>query len=139
MRRTRISAHMFSNISGVLTEGDNITISGKIMYYDDFEKTWKPVGGVLKVLLNGKEIRLIKSDDGDFRFSIKAPPEGKHKLEIRFLGDELHEPNFKVLNFQVLSKEHKRTLMKFLNIAYLFAGIVYLALLITLILMILMI
>ncbi len=130
---------MLSNMSGILSEGDVVTISGKVMYYDNYEKTWKPVGGILKIFLNDKEIRIIKSDKGDFRFSIRAPPEGRHKLEIRYLGDDLHEPHCKVLKFQVLNKEHKKTLMRFLNIAYIFTGIVYLALFITLVLMILMI
>ncbi len=138
-KRTKVSAHLISSISGVLSEGENITVAGRIMYYDDYKKTWKPIGGLLKIMLNDKEIRKIKSDKSGFKFSIRVPSEGKHKLEIRFIGDEEHEPYCKVLRFQVLNKNYKKMLMKFLSVAYFFMGITYLALFLTLVLMILFI
>lgn len=113
-KRTKISAHISGGRYGVISEGDNVEVSGKCLSYDPVKRGWKPSSGVIKLILDNSEIGKIDID-GEFKFSFKAPKRGEHSLEIRFIGDE---PNYKVLRFKVLSRDERRRILILTNLAY---------------------
>jgi len=133
--RTKVVAHFVGNVSGIISERELITVNGRIMYYDHSERTWKPLGGLLKIVLDGRDMGKFLVDREGFSFSFIAPSKGKHRLEIRYIGDDEFESNYKTLKFQVLSKDEKMLLLRFVSIAYFFTSIVYVVLFVMMVLL----
>jgi hypothetical protein len=109
-RRTRIAAHF----NDTPVEGEAVTVEGWLTYYDEDDKSWKPMKGKIGFFVDNRPIGNTESNElGFFTFTLVSPAEGKHSLEVRFRGKEGYEPSTKKLEFRVLSREDRRRIMKF--------------------------
>jgi len=94
-------------------EGELVTVEGWLTYYDEGEKSWKPLRGKLHVYVDGVRVGETESNNyGMFSYSFPAPSEGKHKLEVRFKGKFGYEASYKVLDFQVIKIAEKRRIAR---------------------------
>ncbi len=106
-RKTRISAHF---IDAAPAEGELVTVEGWVTYYDEVEKSWKPLENAeVRLYLDGRELGETRTNSyGMYSFSFLAPYIGKHKVEVRFKKRPGYEASSKTIEFQVLKGEEKR-------------------------------
>ncbi len=106
-RKTRISAHF---IDAAPAEGELVTVEGWVTYYDEVEKSWKPLENAeVRVYLDGRELGETKTNSyGMYTFSFLAPYTGRHKVEVRLRKKPGYEASSKTIEFQVLKGEEKR-------------------------------
>ncbi len=130
MARTKISAHF---IDARPAEGESTGIEGWLMYYDEVEKSWKPLRGELHIYIDGQHFGIAETDGyGAFSFHFRAPSIGRHRLEICFRGKRGFESSYKVMDFHVVDVAEKKRFVGF-------ARNVAIALLILILLMLLLI
>ncbi len=110
-RKTRISAHF---LDAAPAEGDVVTVEGWVTYYDEAEKSWKPLENAeVRFYLDGRELGETKTNSyGMYSFSFLAPHLGKHKVEVRVRKKPGYEASSKTIEFQVLKGEEKRRIGK---------------------------
>lgn len=125
--KTRISAHF---VNAYLAEGEKVTIEGWLTFYDEKERTWKPLDGKVVFYLDGKEIGSANAILGQFSFSFTSPVIGKHRIDIKFKADG-YEPSYKSMSFEVVEGEKKRELLKFVKIIFVLILVFSLAILLT--------
>ncbi len=113
-KRTRIVTSFKGDY--VISEWEDVTIAGRVQYYDEDDKTWKPAKGKLRVFLDDEFYKDL-SVDGDFEFKISAKA-GKHSISFRFVGDESVEHCYKTVNFNVVSKFEKSKIKRNVKFAY---------------------
>lgn len=112
---TRISAHL---IDAAPVEGETVSLEGWLTFYDEKDKKWVPLRGKLNIFLNGVKIGECESDElGFFKFNFVAPTVGKHKVEVKFAGDEKFEGSYRSLNMQTLSVGEKKRVLRIAKIA----------------------
>ncbi|MFN3383509.1 MAG: hypothetical protein ACK401_01270 [Archaeoglobaceae archaeon] len=112
--KTKLSAHF---VDAYIAEGEIVTLEGWLTYYDEKEKSWKPLDGEVAVYLDGVKIGSTNAKLGQFSFSFLSPSIGKHKIDLKFKA-EGYESSYKSLSFEVTEKERKRSLMKFAKIVF---------------------
>lgn len=113
--KTRLSAHF---LDAYVAEGDVVTVEGWLTYYDEVEKSWKPLDGEVVFYLDGIKIGSTISKLGQFSFSFPSPSVGRHKVELKFKA-EGYESSYKAISFEVVGKEKKRSLMRFAKFVFL--------------------
>ena len=106
-RKTRISAHF---LDAAPSEGEIVTVEGWVTFYDESDKSWKPLGNAeVKIYLDGRELGDTRTNNyGMYSFSFPAPYVGRHKIEVRFRKRLGYEASSKSIEFQVLKGEEKR-------------------------------
>ncbi|MEM1579083.1 MAG: hypothetical protein QXN34_02335 [Archaeoglobaceae archaeon] len=112
--KTKISAHF---VDAFVAEGEVTSVEGWLTFYDEKEKSWKPLDGELKFYLDGREIGRASSKTGQFKFSFLSPSIGKHRLDIKF-KEKGYEPSYKSLEFEVVKIEKKFKIVKFTKIVF---------------------
>ncbi len=116
-KRTRVAMHF---IDATPVEDDVVTVEGWLTFYDEREKSWKPLRGKLHFYLDGREIGDSESNNyGTFSFTFPAPPRGDHELEVRFKGKPDFEPSYKKMGFRVLEREEKSRIGRIARDAFL--------------------
>ena len=114
-KKTKVSAHLSGGRYGIISEGDVIKVHGRCLGYDPAKRKWKPVEGEIKILLDGSEIKKMRTN-GTFKHVFQAPKRGEHVLEVRYLGTE---PNYKLLRFKVLEKDERKRMVVVITVLYL--------------------
>lgn len=122
--KTRISAHF---IDAFVSEGEIVTVEGWLTFYDEKEKEWKPLEGILKFYLDGKELGESQAKMGIFSFSFLSPYVGRHKIDIKFKAQG-YEPSYKSLEFEVVKAEKKTQVRRVARIAFLMIMLLLIAL-----------
>lgn len=112
--KTKLSAHL---VDAYIAEGEIVKVEGWLTYYDEREKSWKPLDGEIVFYLNGVKIGSSNSKLGQFSFSFPSPSIGKHRIDLKFKA-EGYEPSYKSLNFEVTERERKRKLMRFAKVIF---------------------
>ncbi|MET1124643.1 MAG: hypothetical protein ABWW66_05195 [Archaeoglobaceae archaeon] len=113
--RTRVSAHLSD---AAPSEGDVVSVEGWLTFYDEEEKSWKPMKGRLLVFLDGRKIGETEANDvGMFSFSFVAPSVGRHKVEVRFPSSGKFEGSTKVVEFRVITAREKLRVARIARIA----------------------
>ncbi len=116
-RRTRVAAHLSD---AAPAEVDVVAVEGWLTYYDESEKSWKPLKGKLHVYIDGRHIGETESNSyGAFSLHFPAPSVGRHKIEVRFKGKFGYEPSSKSLEFQVIEPLEKERLGRLMRNAVL--------------------
>ncbi len=114
-KRTKVVATL--KCGGIISEGENITISGRVQYYDEHKKIWRPVSGYIKIVLDERDLGKIHANNS-FNFTLPAVERGKHKVEIRFIGNDEFESSYRTLRFQVVDRDEKIKLTMMIRLAY---------------------
>lgn len=112
--KTKISAHF---VDAFVAEGEIATIEGWLTFYDEKEKSWKPLDGEVKFYLDGREVGKTTSKMGQFKFSFLSPSIGKHRIDLKF-KEKGYEPSYKSLEFEVVKIEKKFKIVRFTKIAF---------------------
>lgn len=112
--KTRLSAHF---VNAYVAEGEIVTVEGWLTFYDEKEMTWKPLDGKVVYYLDGRELGSANAKLGQFSFSFPSPAIGKHRIDLKFKA-EGYEPSHKSLNFEVVEREKKRSVMRFAKIVF---------------------
>jgi hypothetical protein len=108
--RTRVAMHF---LDAAPIEDEPVTVEGWLTYYDEKDKSWKPLKGKLSFYLDNRMIGESESNElGIFSFTFLAPVEGRHTIEARFKGKPGYEPSSKKMEFRVLKGEEKRRIMR---------------------------
>ncbi|MEM0214948.1 MAG: hypothetical protein QXU31_02930 [Archaeoglobaceae archaeon] len=113
--KTRISAHF---VDAFVSEGEIVSVEGWLTFYDDKEKEWKPLDGRIKFYLDGKEMGECEARMGSFLFSFPSPSIGKHRIDLKFKAPG-YEPSYKSLDFEVVEREKKTSLIRLARMAFL--------------------
>ncbi len=112
--KTKLSAHF---VDAYIAEGEIVTLEGWLTYYDEKDKSWKPLDGEVSVYLNGVKIGSTNAKLGQFSFNFPSPSIGKHRIDLKFKA-EGYEASYKSLSFEVTERERKRSLMRFAKIVF---------------------
>lgn len=114
-KRTKVVASL--KCGGIISDGESVTVSGSVQYYDEREKIWKPISGYIKIMLDETDLGKIYADN-KFNFTLPAVGKGKHKVEVRFIGNDEFESSYRTLRFQVVDKGEKVKLTIMIKLAY---------------------
>ncbi|MEM0204022.1 MAG: hypothetical protein QXO16_09010 [Archaeoglobaceae archaeon] len=112
--KTKLSAHF---VDAYIAEGEMVTVEGWLTYYDEEDKSWKPLDGEIVFYLDGREIGSANAKLGQFSFSFLSPSIGKHRIDLKFKA-EGYESSYKSLNFEVVEREKKRSLAKLAKVIF---------------------
>ncbi len=115
-RKTRVSVHLSD---AAPAEGEIVSAEGWLTYYDEGEKSWKPLKGKLHIYIDGVKVGESESNNyGMFSFPFTAPREGKHKLEVRFKGSPGYDSCYKSMDFQTVRYGEKKRLLRLVKIVF---------------------
>ncbi|MEM0350687.1 MAG: hypothetical protein QXR27_05450 [Archaeoglobaceae archaeon] len=104
-------------LDAFVVEGEKVTVEGWLTFYDENEKSWKPLDGILTFYLDGREIGSTEARYGQFSYTFPSPVIGKHKIDIKFKA-EGYEMSHKSLSFEVVPMEKKKRIIRFAKIIF---------------------
>lgn len=117
MKKTRIAGLHVDDSKPVV--GEEVRIAGLLQYYDEKEKTWKPLRAWVKLYVDGIEVdRTPTKPNGSFEFRYSSNVTGKRKIEVRFAGDRF-KPCKKEIEVEFVTAEEKRRVDKIAKLALL--------------------